>query len=151
MIIVDYLTLMHAPSADRRDLAIGEITRRCKLLAKSLNVPVVLLSQLNRNAPNQNREPQINDLRDSGSIEQDADKIVFPYRVEDGKNDDLARILKRKVRDGKPGEVVLEFINGNFYATDREWKQPEPKEKPRQKKKEPFQNGGGEHGRPYID
>ena len=131
-VFLDYLQLMKMPNAERRDLAVGEVSRNCKLIAKELKTPIFLLSQMNRDAPKVKREPEINDLRDSGAIEQDADKIIFPYREEvyfpDSPNAGLAKVLKRKTRDDTPGAVLLEFRNGNFYEhdTSREWHDKEP-------------------------
>lgn len=81
MIVVDYLQLMKMPKADRHDLAVGDITRRLKGLAKELNVPIICLSQLSRDLEKRtDKRPIMADLRESGAIEQDADLILFPYR-----------------------------------------------------------------------
>lgn len=121
MICIDYLTLMSLPAADRRDLSVGEVTRQLKLLSKELKVPIMCLSQMNRQAAQQKREPENSDLRDSGSIEQDADKIIFPHREREGKNQNLCKVLKRKVRDGEAGHITLGFKFGNLYETHEEW------------------------------
>lgn len=122
VICIDYLTLMEMPDAPRTDLEIAKVTRACKLMAKEFNVPFVILSQLNRDSDKQGREPTIRDLKDSGAIEQDADKIIFPYRPKQHEPDDplhgYAKILKRKVRGGKVGNKILKFTNGNFYQLD---------------------------------
>lgn len=114
-IIIDYLTLLNMPDNDRRDLSVGEVTRRLKLLAKELNCPVVLLSQLNRKVDDRNdKRPRMSDLRDSGSIEQDADMIIFPYRDEVyNKTDDnvgLAEINVAKNRNGRTGIVMMSWV-----------------------------------------
>lgn len=138
LITVDYLTLMQLPEASRRDLSVGEATRLMKLLAKELKTPVLLLSQLNREADKAAREPRNSDLRDSGSIEQDADVIIFPYREEvhdeNTVNRGLARILKTKVRDGETGSSVLGFKNGSFRQVNAEWKEKPKEEKPMRRK-----------------
>lgn len=114
-IIIDYLTLLNMPQGDRRDLSVGEVTRRLKLLAKEINAPVVLLSQLNRKVDDRsNKRPMMSDLRDSGSIEQDADMIIFPYRDEvyneTADNAGLAEINVAKNRNGRTGIVMMSWV-----------------------------------------
>lgn len=137
LIVVDYLTLMSMPDAQSRALSVGEVTRGMKMIAKELKTPILLLSQLNRESDKAAREPRNSDLRDSGSIEQDADIIIFPYREEvhkpDTPNKGLARILKTKVRDGEVGEYILEFKGGSFFKTNRQIMQAQ--EEPNQRRK----------------
>lgn len=137
LIVVDYLTLMSMPDAQSRALSVGEVTRGMKMIAKELKTPILLLSQLNRESDKAAREPRNSDLRDSGSIEQDADIIIFPYREEvhkpDTPNKGLARILKTKVRDGEVGEFLLEFKGGSFFKTNRQLMQMQ--EEPNQRRK----------------
>jgi len=125
LITVDYLTLMKMPDAYSRALSVGEATRQMKLLAKELKTPILLLSQLNREADKALREPRPSDLRDSGSIEQDADIIVFPYREEvhkpESNNKGLVKVIKAKVRDDEVGEHILSFENGAMYESSRDW------------------------------
>lgn len=129
LIVVDYLGLVNIPtSAERHDLAIGRITAGLKGLAKSLHVPVVLLSQLNRDLEKRpNKRPVMADLRDSGSIEQDADLILFIYRDEvyhdDSRDKGTAEIIIAKHRNGPTGEVRLAF-HGKYTRFDdlaKEW------------------------------
>ena len=84
LIVVDYLQLMHGSRPnDNRVNEISEITRNFKIMAKELNVPIILLSQLSRGTEKENRRPRLSDLRDSGSIEQDADIVLFLHREGD--------------------------------------------------------------------
>lgn len=76
LIIIDYLQLINC-EGDTRDQAIGKVSRGCKNMAKELHVPVILLSQLSRACENEKRPPKLSDLRESGSIEQDADVVIF--------------------------------------------------------------------------
>lgn len=79
--IIDYLQLLSISGADKsRNDAIGDATRKFKLLALELNIPIIMLCQLNRANERENREPRLSDLRDSGNIEQDADRVLFIYR-----------------------------------------------------------------------
>ena len=110
LIIVDYLQLMSAEGRfENRNQEIGKLTRGFKLLARELNCPVLLLAQLNRETEkNKGRKPMPSDLRDSGSIEQDADMIIFLYRDEDVLNTCHVEIAKH--RNGPLGEFKLSFV-----------------------------------------
>ena len=125
LIVIDYLQLMKAGkgSSDNRVLEISEITRGLKILARELDVPIILLSQLSRQADK--RKPTMADLRDSGAIEQDADIIMLIYR--EGKDtetdDNTTDIIIAKHRNGPTGTVQLVWI-GEYTRfadkTDRE-------------------------------
>jgi replicative DNA helicase len=113
MVVIDYLHLMLDGSDDEvREL--GRITRACKKMARALNVPVVLLSQLNRATESRNdKRPTLADLRGSGSIEQDSDMVVFLYRDDyynpDSPDKGIAEIDIAKQRNGPTGTIKLLF------------------------------------------
>jgi replicative DNA helicase len=116
LLVVDYVQLVQGVTRrrDRRDLEVGEVTGELKALAKELKVPMIVLSQLNRDYDrNRNRAPQLSDLRDSGSIEQDADVVVFiDAKVDDeGNLGDRAEVqlLVRKNRGGRTGAAQAIF------------------------------------------
>ena len=118
LVIVDYLQLMSSRSRyENRNQEVSAFSRGFKLLAKELNVPMLVLSQLSRapeTRPGDHR-PQMSDLRESGSIEQDADVIGFIFREEVYKQDredlkGLAEILLAKQRNGPTGKINLVFL-----------------------------------------
>ena len=116
LIVVDYLQLMQGRSPENRVQEVSEISRSLKILAKELNVPVLALSQLSRAVGQRggDKKPQLSDLRESGSIEQDADVVMFIYRDEmyngkDSKKPHIADILIRKHRNGPTGDIELFF------------------------------------------
>ena len=121
LIIIDYLQLMTASTkTNSREQEISTISRSLKTLAKELNVPVIALSQLNRAVETRtDKRPQLSDLRESGSIEQDADVVIFLTRPEyygitqfaDGESTEgIAEIIVAKQRNGPTGDVKLKFI-----------------------------------------
>jgi len=129
MIVIDYLQLMQVPgNKENRATEIGEISRALKALAKELKVPVIALSQLNRALEQRpNKRPLMADLRESGSIEQDADMILFIYRDEvyneDSPDKGKAEIIIGKHRNGATGEFMLhfegEYLRFRDYVEDR--------------------------------
>lgn len=117
LIIIDYLQLMSGRSSNENNRVqeISEISRGLKGLARELNVPVVALSQLSRSVEMRSPKiPQLSDLRESGSIEQDADVVMFIYREDyyerDSERKNIADILVKKHRNGPIGEVELFFL-----------------------------------------
>ncbi len=113
-IIVDYLQLMStSKNYDSMVNQVTEISRSLKALAKELDVPVLALSQLSRAVESRGGKPRLSDLRDSGSIEQDADVVMFIHRDDKGKDEsektNIAEILIEKHRNGPTGKVDLFF------------------------------------------
>lgn len=140
LIVIDYLGLIaFAGRVENQNLGIGQITAALKGLAKSLKVPVVLLSQLNRNLEQRpNKRPIMADLRDSGSIEQDADLIAFIYRDEvyhpDSQDAGTAELIIAKHRNGETGTLRYAFI-GKYCRFDELAYDWQPRDKPSQPKR----------------
>jgi len=114
LIVVDYLQLMTtSKNYDSMVNQVTEISRSLKSLAKELDVPVLALSQLSRAVESRGGKPRLSDLRDSGSIEQDADVVMFIHREDKGKDEsektNIAEILIEKHRNGPTGKVDLYF------------------------------------------
>ena len=134
LVIIDYLQLMNSSKRiDNRVNEISDITRQLKLMAKELNVPVITLSQLSRSVESRpDKRPLLSDLRESGSIEQDADIVMFLYRdgyynkdkVEDV---NLAECIVAKNRHGETGTVNLRW-NGQYTLFLSEDRRPAPAE-----------------------
>ncbi|ECC9577764.1 replicative DNA helicase [Salmonella enterica subsp. houtenae] len=124
LIMADYLGLIEKPKAERNDLAIAHISGSLKAMAKDLKTPVISLSQLSRDVEKRpNKRPTNADLRDSGSIEQDADSIIMLYREavydENSSAAPFAEIIVTKNRFGSLGTVYQRFCNGHFVACDQ--------------------------------
>lgn len=114
LVIVDYLGLMAGGEGDNRTQQVGANSRGLKVLAKELDVPVIVLAQLNRGLEQRpNKRPMMSDLRDSGEIEQDADTVMFLYRDEvynpDTPDRGLCEVILAKQRNGEPGRVALSY------------------------------------------
>ncbi|CAA9548286.1 MAG: Replicative DNA helicase (DnaB) [uncultured Thermomicrobiales bacterium] len=125
LIVVDYLQLMSGRRSDNRVQEISEISRGLKGLARELNVPVVALSQLSRAVETRaDHRPMLSDLRESGSIEQDADIVMFIYRDEKyDENSDkkgIAEIIVAKHRNGPVGSINLRFFDQTARFADLE-------------------------------
>lgn len=126
LFIIDYLQLIVSTGKyERRDLEVGAMTRELKLLAKELEVPIVVLSQLSRGVEQrQDKRPMMSDLRESGNIEQDADVIGFLYRDDyynaETDKQNIIEIILAKQRNGPVGTVELAFIKeyGKFCDLD---------------------------------
>jgi replicative DNA helicase len=121
MVVVDYLQLMKGDAGGNREQEIASISRALKGIAKELNIPVIALSQLSRGVETRggDKRPQLSDLRESGSIEQDADIVMFLYRPEYYKitvdeegmpTQGLAEVIIAKHRNGSLENVKLKFI-----------------------------------------
>ncbi len=113
VIIVDYLQLMsHHRRVENRQQEVAEISRGLKLLAKELAIPVIAVSQLNRDPERrQDKRPQLADLRESGSLEQDADVVMFIHRDDyDVEKKGLANLIVAKHRNGPTGDIPLTFL-----------------------------------------
>jgi len=114
LIIIDYLQLMEGRTSDNRVQEVSEISRSLKGLARELNIPVLALSQLSRAVENRSPQiPKLSDLRESGSIEQDADVVMFLYREDREKpetpNKNVIQVIVAKHRNGPLGTVSLYF------------------------------------------
>ncbi|GAB4141381.1 MAG: replicative DNA helicase [Patescibacteria group bacterium] len=133
MIVIDYLQLLEGTHKDNRVQEVSEISRQLKMLAKELDVPVVALSQLSRSLESRpDKRPILSDLRESGSIEQDADIVAFIYRdAYYRRNDDsmteeekhIAEIILAKHRNGPTGMIKLYFDENevSFKNLNREF------------------------------
>ncbi|MGZ0655952.1 replicative DNA helicase [Coraliomargarita sp. W4R53] len=123
LVVVDYLQLIKGTdNRMQREQQIADISRGMKGMAKELNVPVVVLSQLNRESEKENRDPRLSDLRESGSIEQDADVVMLLHRPKKSDDDEVVegggmfnehehiKLIIAKQRNGPVGEIDLTFV-----------------------------------------
>ena len=131
LIVIDYLQLMmgsgYGKAGENRVQVVGEISRALKIMAKELNVPVICLSQLSRGPESRtDKRPMLSDLRESGSIEQDADSVLFLYRDEyyneNSEDKGIAECIVAKNRHGETGTVKLQWFGQYQLFSDREWK-----------------------------
>jgi replicative DNA helicase len=136
VLVIDYLQLMNG-EGDNRNAQIEGITRGLKNLAKELDIAILLLSQLNRELERRpNKRPVPSDLRDSGSIEQDADVVIFLYRDEvynaDSRDKGICEVDVALNRQGASGRVALVYIGEQtrFETLARSWSPPPPKTPP---------------------
>ena len=131
LVVVDYLQLMEAErKSDNRAVEVGDISRKLKLLAKDLHVPVICCAQLSRDSAKRkedSRRPQLTDLRDSGSIEQDADVVIFLHRddyyeAEQTEGNSTIEVIVQKNRHGAIGKVEMNWIPSytKFMSIDTE-------------------------------
>ncbi len=133
LVLIDYLQLMNSANGkvnENRVLAVSEISRALKIMAKELNVPVICLSQLSRaNESRSDKRPMLSDLRESGAIEQDADEVLFLYRDdyynENSEEKNVAECIVAKNRHGETGTVKLQWLPQFTTFSDREWKHSE--------------------------
>ncbi len=138
LIVLDYLQLMQGRSTENRAQEVSEISRALKQIARELNVPVLALSQLNRAVETRpDKRPLLADLRESGSIEQDADVVMFIYREDmykgkDSEKPNIAEIIISKHRNGPTGKVEMFFDaeKTSFRNLDKTFSQslPQPAE-----------------------
>lgn len=128
LILIDYLQLIHGRSknGDNRQQEVSEISRTLKAIARELDVPVIALSQLSRSVEQrQDKRPMLSDLRESGSIEQDADIVSFLYRDDyydkESEKKNMIEIIIAKQRNGPVGTVELAFLKNfnKFVSLDR--------------------------------
>lgn len=134
LIVVDYLQLMQGSNSENRVQEVSEISRSLKGIARELNVPVLALSQLNRAVENRpDKKPLLADLRESGSIEQDADVVMFisrddMYKNREEEKNNIAQIIIAKHRNGPTGAIELFFDSEktSFRNLDRTFSQNLP-------------------------
>lgn len=114
LIIIDYLQLLEGTRRENRNLEISEISRSLKILAKEIDIPIIALSQLSRSVESrQVKKPMLSDLRESGSLEQDADIVMFLYREDyynpETENKNITDVIIAKNRNGPTGTIPVYF------------------------------------------
>ena len=124
MVVIDYLQLIEPENRrDPRQEQVAQISRRLKHLARELEIPVVALAQVNRASEDrQDHRPRLADLRESGSIEADADTVMMlhrPDRYEPGQREGEIEVIIAKQRNGPTGEIVLSYVKPFFLFEDR--------------------------------
>lgn len=126
MILIDYLQLIHSPSKGNRQEQVSEVSRALKAIARELSVPVIAISQLSRSVEQrQDKRPMMSDIRESGSIEQDADIVAFLYRDDyydkESATKNVVEVIIAKQRNGPTGTVELAFLKefNKFVSLDR--------------------------------
>ncbi|MFU8368916.1 replicative DNA helicase [Raoultella ornithinolytica] len=136
LVVIDYLALIKIQSNARYDLAVGEVSKGLKRLAKTNKTPVIALSQLSRGVESRpNKRPMNSDMKNSGEIEADADLILMLYRDEvynpESPAKGIAEINVTKQRNGELGTIYRRFYNGHFLPIDqeeaRQFSMPKPK------------------------
>ena len=137
LVIVDYIQLMQGRNSgkgsENRQQEVSEISRNLKLIAREFNVPLIALSQLSRSVESRpDKRPVLSDLRESGSLEQDADIVIFLYRDkyydENSEKGDNAEVLIRKNRNGSVGTVELQFVGELTQFRDVEFRDLGPEQ-----------------------
>lgn len=121
LIVVDYLQLLWDRNKEEERLRIGEITRSLKMVAREFHVPVILISQLNRNIEHRGGEPQLSDLRESGRIEEDADLVLMLWALPTA--DTLGNVTKAKIvknRQGPKEELPFVFHQPSFTFSEKQ-------------------------------
>ncbi|HHT0512578.1 TPA: replicative DNA helicase [Raoultella planticola] len=141
LVVIDYLALIKIQSNARYDLAVGEVSKGLKRLAKANKTPVIALSQLSRGVESRpNKRPMNSDMKNSGEIEADADLILMLYRDEvynpESPAKGIAEINVTKQRNGELGTIYRRFYNGHFLPIDQEEARQRsmPKPKPQQRR-----------------
>lgn len=123
---IDYLGLIRMGGNAPLYQAIAETTKRLKQTAKACGIPIVLLCQLNRTSASESRPPMMHDLRDSGSIEQDADIVLMLERNTDDEEGKEVLMWVRKNRQGKAGDIKVEIVGNDTFTSFSDKNEPAP-------------------------